>query len=113
MDEEVELVSSDDDEEDEVPEVSEEPQEPEQKVLVMKKIQTDEEWFSQVSFCFFLPQKINNVTSVVEVGLNTKKLDPYPEFWTNLDPDPGLCYQYQFVKKNLKIIVGKNYFLIF
>ena len=33
---------------------------------------------------------------------NTLNLDPDPEFWPNVDPDPGLGYQ--FWKKNLKII---------
>ena len=28
------------------------------------------------------------------VDPNTSNLDPDTEFWTNFDPDPGLCYQY-------------------
>ena len=31
---------------------------------------------------------------------NTLNLDLDPGFWPNLDPDPGLCYQ--FWKKKLK-----------
>ena len=42
------------------------------------------------------PQK--SQTSVVDP--KTLKLDPDPEFWTNSDPDPGLCNQ---IIKNKKI----------
>ena len=35
----------------------------------------------------------NSVSSSV-VDPNTLNLDPDPEFWPNLDPDPGLCYQF-------------------
>ena len=30
---------------------------------------------------------------------NTLNLDPDPEFWPNLDTDPGLCYQFWILKK--------------
>ena len=29
------------------------------------------------------------------MDLNTLNLDPDPEFWSNLDSDPGLCYQFE------------------
>ena len=32
------------------------------------------------------------------VNPNTLNLDPDPEYWPNMDPDPVLCY-YQFEKK--------------
>ena len=35
----------------------------------------------------------NSVSSSV-VDPNTLNLDPDPEFRPNLDPDPGLCYQF-------------------
>ena len=35
----------------------------------------------------------NNFFSSV-VDPNTLNLDPDPEFWPNLDPDPGLYYQF-------------------
>ena len=44
---------------------------------------------------------------------NTLNLDPDPntEFWPNLNPDPGLCYQ--FWAKNVIISLKKNIFLLF
>ena len=30
----------------------------------------------------------------IVVDPNTLNLDPDPEFWPNLDPDPGLNYQF-------------------
>ena len=37
------------------------------------------------------------------MDLNALTLDPDPEFWPNLDPDPGLCYQFG---KNVNISFG-------
>ena len=41
---------------------------------------------------------------------NTLNLDLDPEFWPNLDPDPGLCYK--FLKEKLKntVIFKENHF---
>ena len=35
------------------------------------------------------------------VYIELKNLDPDPEFWHNMDPDAGLCYQ--FLKKKEQI----------
>ena len=53
------------------------------------------------------------ITSVVH--LNTLNLDPEPEFWPYLDPDPGLCYRYvifknSFAEKRLSIYKENFYF---
>ena len=40
---------------------------------------------------------------------NTLNLDLDPGYWPNLDPDPGLYYQFR--KKKLQIILEKNNFL--
>ena len=40
-----------------------------------------------------LLQGLTEVSGSV-VDPNTLKLDPDPEFLPNLDPDPGLCYQF-------------------
>ena len=55
------------------------------------------------------------ITSVVH--LNTLNLDPEPEFWPYLDPDPGLCYvifknrlagkRLSFYKKNFYLNFNK------
>ena len=44
------------------------------------------------------------------MDLNTLNLDLNPEFWPNLDPDPGLCYK--FLKEKLKntVIFKENHF---
>ena len=35
-------------------------------------------------------------------------MDPDPAFWPNLDPDPGLCYQ--FLKNVENSFRGKNFY---
>ena len=39
------------------------------------------------------------------------KLDPEPEFWPNLDPDPGLCDHFE--EQKVKNILEKNKFIFY
>ena len=48
------------------------------------------------------------VSSVVDP--NALNLDPYPEFWPNLDPDLGLCDQ--FSKKKFSFVREKHFSFI-
>ena len=41
---------------------------------------------------FFLILFMSVLTNVLD--LSKLNLDPVPEFGSNLDPDPGLCYQF-------------------
>ena len=55
-----------------------------------------------------IQNKINKI-SVLDPIPNTLNLDPDPECWPNLDPDPGLFDK--FWKKKFKIILEKGNFL--